>query len=91
MVVVEDWFNTQLGYLQCVSRCTSVRSILGHVDVIMGDVVHVRACCVIMGYMTKSRLETVYMCSALVTKVSHHQAEVESSRVLPIRDITELK
>ena len=36
-----------------------------------------------MGYMTKFRLATVYMCSALVTKVSHHHAEVENSRVLP--------
>ena len=41
---VEDWFNTYLGYLQCVSWCTSVWPILDHIDVIMGDVVHVRAC-----------------------------------------------
>ena len=45
---VEDWFNTHLGYLQCVSRCTSVRSILDHVDVIMGDMVHVRTYDVIL-------------------------------------------
>ena len=43
--------------------------------------------------MTKFRLATVYIyiCSALVTKVSHHHAEVENSRVLPKRDITELQ
>ena len=39
---VEDWFNTYLAYLQCVSRCTSVRSILGHIDVLRDDGVHVR-------------------------------------------------
>ena len=33
---VEDWFNTYLGYLQCVSRCTNVWFMLVHVDVIMG-------------------------------------------------------
>ena len=41
---VEDWFNTYLGYLQCVFRCTRVRSILGHIDVLMDDGVHVRTC-----------------------------------------------
>ena len=44
VVSVEDWFNTYLGYLQCVSRCTNVRSILGHIDVLMDDGAHVRAC-----------------------------------------------
>ena len=67
---VEDWFDTYLGYLQCVSRCTSVWFMLGHVDVIIG-------------YTTSFRLATVCMCSALVTKASHHHAEVENSRVLP--------
>ena len=33
---VEDWFNTYFGYLQCVSRYTSVWFMLVHVDVIMG-------------------------------------------------------
>ena len=33
---VEDWFNTYLGYLQCVFRCTRVPSIL------MDNGVHVR-------------------------------------------------
>ena len=42
MMSVEDWFNTYLGYLQCVFRCTRVRSILGHIDVLMDDGVHVR-------------------------------------------------
>ena len=51
---VEDWFNTYLGYLQCVYRCASVWFMLGHVDVIMGYMTwfmlgHVD---VIMGYMT---------------------------------------
>ena len=42
LIVVEDWFNTYLGYLQCVFRCTNVRSILGHIEVLMDDGVHVR-------------------------------------------------
>ena len=33
---VEDWFNTYLGYLQYVSRCTNVWFMLVHVDVILG-------------------------------------------------------
>ena len=41
--------------------------------------------------MTKFRLATVYICGALVTRVSHHHAEVENRRVLPKRDIAELK
>ena len=41
---VEDWFNTYLGYLQCVFRCIRVRSILGHIDVLMDDGVHVKTC-----------------------------------------------
>ena len=41
--------------------------------------------------MTKFRLATAYICSALATRVSHHHAEVENSRVLPKRDIAELK
>ena len=32
---VEDWFNTYLGYLQCVSLCTNVWFMLMHVDVIL--------------------------------------------------------
>ena len=39
---VEDWFNTYLGYLQCVFRCTRVPSIFGHIDVLIDDRVHVR-------------------------------------------------
>ena len=42
LLFVEDWFNTYLGYLQCVFRCTRVRSILGHIDILMDDGVHVR-------------------------------------------------
>ena len=67
---VEEWFNTYLGYLQCVSRCTSVWFMLVHVDVIMG-------------YMTSFRIATVYTYIALVTKVSHRHTKVENSRVLP--------
>ena len=56
----------------------------------MDDMVHVNSYDVILYdefYLTKFRLTTVYICSALVTKVSHHHAEVENSRVLPKRDI----
>ena len=48
IIIVEDWFNTYLGYLQYVFRCTSVRSISGHIDVLMDDGVHVRASSVII-------------------------------------------
>ena len=33
--IVENWFNTFLSFLQCVSRCTNVWFMLGYVDVIM--------------------------------------------------------
>ena len=35
---VEDWFNTYLGYLQCVSLCTNVWFMLMQVDVTISDV-----------------------------------------------------
>ena len=47
-VSVEDWFNTYLGYLQCVFRCTRVPCKLGHIDVLMNDGVHVRTSWVII-------------------------------------------
>ena len=55
----------------------------------MDDMVHVKTYNVIL--YDEIRLATVYICSALVTKVTHHHAEVENSRVLPKRDIAELK
>ena len=63
----------------------------------MGDMVHVKTYNVILydtilyDEISSSNCIYIYICSALVTKVSLHQAEVENSRVLPRRDIAELK
>ena len=61
----------------------------------MDDVIHVNSYDVILYdeilHDEISPSNCIYIYSALVTKVSHHHAEVENSRVLPKRDIAELK
>ena len=58
----------------------------------MDDVFHVNSYDEILhDEISPSNCIYIYICSALVTRVSHHHAEVENSRVLPKRDIVELK
>ena len=61
----------------------------------MDDMVHVETYNVflydVILYDEISPSNCIYLCSALVTKVSHHHAEVENNRVLPKRDVAKLK
>ena len=73
VLVVEDWFNTYLDYLQYVSWCTNVWFMFMHVDVTIGCMTFLPSTVVVKGSHRHTKVENSRFCLE-----RHYWAEVES-------------